>query len=549
MRALSLIAPIFLFAILCGAPISGLENSAVAANACPRASAGYADGCAGAPPTGQFIQPDFFTMVRQSGQSQYRDASGARSDHPPPWNVAGVDYPVGHTTPDAKLLDPIKNPPAGCAYNPAARWLRCSSGADIQHYRFNGVGLYIDKGPVTLIDNHFTMTADNCRSYTGTAPVGLHSDTNPLTATSNTFDFSAGCSIIAATYKQKGDPGLETQSQGTATISGNRLTYAPGSVTGTIRTGQYINCEGCIAPAMITGGADLTWLLDKAQPDLGPINVTTGPVLTTSVSAISRGGPVTATYNADLGFGEFIGTGTLADVIVKYNYGKIQSMCGQHVNFVINLPQTPGTLANYIQDFNTVYWEKTACAGTGTGTIDEFVTGPAAKLGKVTTTLSQSSNNVIVSNLSAREGGGKMTAGLLRFLNQGGFSSANINYSLSGGEMDVTAINKDGPLKVGDYVFCARCTSPLRIVAFGSGTGGTGTYKVSNSKDVARENNRSAYPYPGEITTLNWNENYLDATGAITPFFFDGHVPLQSSNVKGNINMLSGRACTPSSCP
>ncbi|MBY0519194.1 MAG: PhzF family phenazine biosynthesis isomerase, partial [Sphingomonas sp.] len=40
-----------------------------------RAGAGYADGCAAAPATGQFIQPDFFTMVRQSGQSQYRDAS------------------------------------------------------------------------------------------------------------------------------------------------------------------------------------------------------------------------------------------------------------------------------------------------------------------------------------------------------------------------------------------------------------------------------------------------------------------------------------------
>lgn len=542
----------FLFGIflatICAGPFGPGANVA-AAEKCARAGAGYADGCAAAPPTGQFIQPDFFTMVRQSEQSQYRDASGKRSDHPPPWDVAGVDYPVGHITPDAKLLDPIKNPPAGCTYAPASHWLRCMNGANIQHYRFNGVGIYVDKGALTLIDNHFTMTADNCRNYTGLAPVSLHSGKDPLIATSNTFDFDGGCSIVAALYKQKGDPGLETQSRGTATIAGNRLTYAPGSVTGTIRVGQYIDCDGCAAPAMITSGSELTWVLNKAQPNLGPVTVTTGPVVTTSNSAIAGGGPITATYNADLGFGEFIGAGTLDDILLKYNYGKIQSMCGQHVNFLINLPQTSGTLAKYIQDFNTVYWDSTACAGTGTGTIDEFVTGPAAKLGPVTTALSQSSNNIIVSNLSARDGNGKVTAALLRYLNQSGGSSANIDYTLSNGTLDVTALNKDGPLKIGDYIFCSRCTSPVRILEFGSGSGGTGTYKVSNTANTATERNRSAYQFPGEITTLNWNENYVDATGSLSIFFFDGHAPVGTSNVKGNINMLSGQACTPSSCP
>jgi hypothetical protein len=538
-----------ILAAICAGPFAPGADVA-AAEKCARAGAGYADGCAAAPATGQFIQPDFFTMVRQSGQSQYRDASGKRSDHPPPWDVAGVDYPVGHVTPDAKLLDPIKNPPAGCTYAPASHWLRCPSGANIQHYRFNGVGIYVDKGPLTLIDNHFTMTADNCRNYTGLAPVSLHSGKDPLIVTSNTFDFDGGCSIVAALYKQKGDPGLQTQSRGTATITGNRLTYAPGSVTGTIRVGQYIDCDGCTAPAMITSGSDLTWTLDKAQQTDGPVTVTTGPVQTTAGEAVAGGGPITAMYNADLGFGEFIGAGTLQDIVVKYNYGKILSSCGQHVNFVINLPQDPGTLEKYIQDFNTVYWDKASCAPTGTGTLDQFVTGPASKTGIVRTTLSQTNNNVVISNLTAREKEGRVTAALLRFLNQTGGISANIDYSLANGELNVITLNKDGPLKVGDYIFCGRCSAPVRITAFGSGTGGTGTYKVSNTVNSASEKGRPVYPYPGEIATLNWNENYLDATGANGPFLMDsGHVPVGTSSVEGNINMLSGNKCTPTSCP
>jgi hypothetical protein len=539
----------FLLAVLCSAPISGLGGSAAAASVCPRANAGYADGCAAAPRTGQFIQPDFFTMVRQSGQAQYRDASGARSDHPPPWNVAGVDYPVGHTTPDAKLLDPIKNPPAGCSYAPASHWLRCQSGANIQHYRFDGVGIYVDKGPLTLIDNHFTMSAENCRNYHGLAPVSIHAGGSPLIATSNTFDFDTGCSIVASLYKQKGDPGLETQSRGTATIAGNRLAYAPGSVSGTIRVGQYIDCDGCTAPAMITAGSDLNWSLDKAQPSLGPVTVTTGPVAMDANGALSGGGPITATYNADLGFGQFIGSGTLDDIVVKYNYGKMLSTCGQHVNFVINLPGSPGTIGRYIQDFNTVYWDKAACQSTGTGTLDEFATGPAARTGTVTTTLSQSSNNVVVSNLSARQNGGKVTAALLRILNQSGAITANIDYTLSDGILEVTALNKEGPIRIGDYIYCGRCSAPVRIVAFGSGNGGTGTYKVSNTVNSSNEKNRPVYPFPGEITTLNWNENYIDATGAYGTYLSDGHVPIGTTSAKGNINMLSGMACSLSACP
>jgi hypothetical protein len=536
----------FLVAVFVGH--SGPGSDVAAAEKCARAGAGYADGCAAAPATGQFLQPDFFSMVRQSGQSQYRDASGKRSDHPPPWDVAGVDYPVGHVTPDARLLDPIKNPPAGCTYAPASHWLRCPSGANIQHYRFNGVGIYVDKGALTLIDNHFTMTADNCQNYRGLAPVSIHAGESPLIATSNTFDFDGGCSIVASLYKQKGDPGLETQSRGTATITGNRLTYAPGSVSGTIRVGQYIDCDGCTTPAMITSGSDLTWSLDKAQPNLAPAPVTTGPVAMNANGALSGGGPITATYNADLGFGQFIGSGTLEDILVKYNYGKILSTCGQHVNFVINLPQNPGTMNNYIQDFNTVYWDKAACAPTGTGTIDQFVTGPASNTGTVKTMLSQSNNNVVISNLSARQGNGRVTAALFRILNQNGGVSANIDYTLSNGTLDVTALNKNGPLKVGDFIYCGRCSAPVRILAFGSGNGGTGTYKVSNTINAASEKNRPAYPFPGEIASLNWNENYVDATGANGAFFPDGHVPTGAINVKGNVDMLSGNACTLSSC-
>jgi hypothetical protein len=78
---------------------------------------GYADGCAKAFSDGNYVNPDFFTYAKQSGQGTYYSDPSTPSSHPMPWNVAGVDYPVGYRT-SHKLQDPATSPlPTGCSYS------------------------------------------------------------------------------------------------------------------------------------------------------------------------------------------------------------------------------------------------------------------------------------------------------------------------------------------------------------------------------------------------------------------------------------------------
>jgi hypothetical protein len=85
---------------------------------CPRRtgyvnSRGERDGCLAAPAGTPdnitlFQHPDFF--------SSYATQSGQTYKSRPPWNVAGVDYPVGIPK-NVKLKDPATDPlPAGCSY-------------------------------------------------------------------------------------------------------------------------------------------------------------------------------------------------------------------------------------------------------------------------------------------------------------------------------------------------------------------------------------------------------------------------------------------------
>lgn len=57
------------------------------------------DGSLTAPIGGSFIQSNFFTYARQSGQSAYSTR--------PPWKVAGVDYAIGIPSTSLPLLDPL----------------------------------------------------------------------------------------------------------------------------------------------------------------------------------------------------------------------------------------------------------------------------------------------------------------------------------------------------------------------------------------------------------------------------------------------------------
>jgi len=121
---------------------------------------GYDDGCAGAPSDGNYITPDFFSYAKQSGQGDYYSAPSIPSTHPPPWNVAGVDYPVGYRT-SKELLDPATGPlPTGCNYSatgsPAGGAIVICSGAS--DLKLNGWDFSLHNCTVLDIKSNVTGT-------------------------------------------------------------------------------------------------------------------------------------------------------------------------------------------------------------------------------------------------------------------------------------------------------------------------------------------------------------------------------------------------------
>lgn len=461
-----------------------------------------------------------------------------------PWNAPGVDYPVGHYTADASLKDPIKDPPKHCSYNSALRWLSCDSGAVIEHYRFNGIGLYSPtRGPLVVRDNHFTMTAALCQFYRGTAQVNTMGD---LTLTSNTFDFDDGCSIIAETYKTPADPGLVTQASGVATLSGTLLIFSE-PPSGSVRVGQYIDCPGCAKPARIIAGSDLNWRLNVSQPSLENVLITTGPSENVQNGAAFNGGKLIAKYNADLGWGQFLNPGQApADVDVRFNFGKLLSRSSQHVNFMVKIP-APGTINSYVQNFNTIYWDKSARRASGTSTLDQFATLGIS--GGTTVTVShQAKNNIIIANRTSNGGAGPTVHSMLRYLSQGGAAASDAKFdgSLRDGILTVSRVISGNPVEVGEYVLCRECTKPVQILSFGTGVGKEGTYRVSNNVDVRTFSKAGVFRFPGVIKSLDWQQNYFDLTGANTAFGRDaGLVVVGTETIAGNINMASGKPCNP----
>lgn len=105
--------PALVFALL-ALPVLAWAGGASAAPACPFAATAASDGCAGANWSSvSFQRSNFFSYARQSGQTY----AGPYPDHPPQYNVAGVDYPVGFYTPTERLVDPSIKAPTNCAYH------------------------------------------------------------------------------------------------------------------------------------------------------------------------------------------------------------------------------------------------------------------------------------------------------------------------------------------------------------------------------------------------------------------------------------------------
>jgi hypothetical protein len=98
----------------CSAPANAfaVHGGNAAAVLCAQGTGDPNDGCVASPSGGQFQDVSFFTSARQTGQSAYATR--------PAWNVAGVDYPVGLSTPlashaQSSTINSTNHP--GCSSN------------------------------------------------------------------------------------------------------------------------------------------------------------------------------------------------------------------------------------------------------------------------------------------------------------------------------------------------------------------------------------------------------------------------------------------------
>lgn len=596
----------------------------------PAASCPYAvdNGCSGANQSAQFINAAFFTNARQSGQAQYKDSTGTPSNHPSTINYAGVDYPVGHYTPDASLKDPLlymaTDPAlASCSYSAASHTMTCSSAIDrdIEHYNWYGIGYYgsaSSGGSLTFKDNHVTLTADNCRNYGGLG--STRHNAGAVTLTNNTFDYSSGCAFNADQYGTTAGTSLVQQSSFTASVSGSTMTIGS-DVTGELRVGQYLLWPGrsttpCIqaggactsitaislTPATIssisnggsgnlvtvqtatahglapgvgiqlngqnssnysgdavvesvpdsthftyripyyksnpsgaattvgtysirfcTGSAcnGITATLSNTNANGASGSFSTGPIQNSANGPFAGGSAdINATYNHIDGSGQFIGTGTSGSIYARYNYERIVTSNGQHVNLFFNTPPANPIHVNIAMDGNTIVWDKEAEDG-GTGTLDLFTSSAAASdAGPFIVDNLSVQKNVVVAN-SSLPNNSVNTNALARFLGQKG-SGPDVLYSMSGGTLIITymdggttptSITPNTTQNLGTVVQCTTCNIPVQFYTQVSGTtGGEGTYTVSNTSDTVAQLTATLPTY----RRLNPGSGYTTASVSIT---------------------------------
>jgi hypothetical protein len=150
------------------------STTAVTGAACPKAAAGYADGCSGAP----------------SGTPQAPALLASYSAHRPAWDVAGVDYPVGITS-GTTLKDPASGGlPGGCTYSSPT--VSCNgSNIVLNGWDFSlrgGLKLSISGSNNTVSNSKFQLYT-NCSDPVLAGSVGAGAS---LTVTKNNFDGGGG---------------------------------------------------------------------------------------------------------------------------------------------------------------------------------------------------------------------------------------------------------------------------------------------------------------------------------------------------------------------
>ncbi len=182
---------------------------------CPNQATASSDGCSGANFASTTQDSAFFTEIRQSGQGAYAAL--------PPWNVAGVAYPVGYYTPTASLLDPQVSVPANCslvandsqfvATQPA---IVCPTTAgtnvDIEGYDFGPIGTH-DCTPVRLDTTKLTAGTtvkiwDNlfengteCSNSIATSGTGMIQTSVPTTSSPYASAVAASIDVEFNTWK------------------------------------------------------------------------------------------------------------------------------------------------------------------------------------------------------------------------------------------------------------------------------------------------------------------------------------------------------------
>ena len=152
MRTLLLFEAILVASLWLSAGCARSQTSQAGEPVCATPATAGDDGCAGSHPTATTRYGDFFTgYAAQSRQHAYRTR--------PPWNVAGVDYPVGYYTPLARLIDVRKSQPKGCALKDwqGTQALLCDGAGSlrISGYRFDrdgGTWLMINGAKLTSIE-------------------------------------------------------------------------------------------------------------------------------------------------------------------------------------------------------------------------------------------------------------------------------------------------------------------------------------------------------------------------------------------------------------
>jgi len=168
---------------------------------CPQGT-GVADGCLAANSSSAIRHSNFFSGYANQVSQTYSTR--------PPWNVAGVDYPVGHYTATGSLTDPAVTQPSGCTYSATGSGgggpiLDCRGAAalTISGYNFGPVGghgatvlqIQDNRGANTVtITNNLFVSDDNSINSSINCPIII--PTNGVFSLVMTYNTLDNCSYV-----------------------------------------------------------------------------------------------------------------------------------------------------------------------------------------------------------------------------------------------------------------------------------------------------------------------------------------------------------------